>query len=340
MRVLIRADASTQIGTGHVLRCMALGQALIDAGDEVRLHACDLPDGLAERVGKEGIGVSTAAVERGSSRDLDSTLIAAKDWADVIVLDGYCFDRNFQVSCGTDYSTMVMDDDRPKEEFVADILFNQNLHAKPEAYEHAQVGKMLFGPKYALLRREFREQPKREASVKTRNVLVTLGGSDPANVTKRVIEGLKHLTLRDVHARVLVGSSNPHWFSLKSAADAEGTAVELLENVTDMREQYEWADIAIAAGGSTAWELAFMGLPALLIILVDNQEKIAKSVWRAGVAHLLDWYQKVSPEQIAREARDLLVSSEERDRMGQWGQELVDGQGALRVVAALRDLVA
>ena len=82
-----------------------------------------------------------------------------------------------------------------------------------------------------------------------------------------------------------------------------------------------------------------MGLPSLMLILVDNQEKIAKSVWRAGVARLLGWYKNVTDEQIAREVRELLVSSEMRDKMSRWGQELVDGQGALRVSEALHEVV-
>jgi UDP-2,4-diacetamido-2,4,6-trideoxy-beta-L-altropyranose hydrolase len=340
MRLLIRADASTSIGTGHVLRCLALAQAAIDAGDEVRFLCCEIPDSLAERVRREGIEIITSFAERGNAKDLDALLLVAQGWANVVVLDGYAFDQAFQGSVmGAGFRTMVLDDDRPGPDYAADILLNQNHHAKSEAYEGAQLGKMLLGPKFALLRREFRDQPAREASYKTRHVLVTLGGSDPDNVAKKVIESLQFIGLKGIQARVLVGSSNPHEASLREAVETSGVQVELLSGVDDMRAQYEWADLAVSAGGSTAWELAFMGVPSVVIILVDNQESIAKSVWRAGIGRLVGWHQQVTPEQIAKEVRELLVSTSERDKMGRWGQELVDGQGAMRVLSVLRELM-
>ena len=340
MRVVIRADASTQIGTGHVLRCMALGQAIKDGGGEVRLLACEIPAALAERMKSEGIEVVVTGKDRGTPDDLEDTVERSKGWADAIVLDGYKFDHAFQSGVkGAGFKTLVIDDDLPSDQFVADILLNQNLHAKEELYAGSNVDTMLLGLKYALLRREFREQPNREASVRSRNVLVTLGGSDSDNVTKKVIDSLNTVSLTGLKSRVLIGAGNPNAESLKQAADASRGEVEILRDVTNMREQYEWADIAISGGGSTVWELAFMGLPSLVIILADNQEKIAKSVWRAGTGVLLGWHHKVKPEQIAKQVRDLLVSSESRDRMGRWAQGQVDGQGAVRVADALREAV-
>ena len=339
MRLLIRADASGSIGTGHVLRCMALGQALVAMGDSVVMVCCEIPNGLAERVRGEEIDVIEIEGEPGSKQDLDKTLTIAKGWADAVLLDGYKFDLHFQRAWRRRrYRLAVIDDYAHSDGYSAHILINQNLHAKEMMYPDARVDEMLLGPKYALLRREFWDQKERKVSVKTRRVLVTLGGADPDNVTAKVIAGLKAVTLDGVEARVLVGASNPHLASLRKMAGAKGTTVDVLEAVTDMRAQYDWADIAIAGGGSTTWELAFMGVPSIVIILAENQDLIAKSVWRAGIGRLLGWHEKVSEMDIAHAVRDLLSSSETRDQMSRWGQEIVDGQGAVRVADALREI--
>jgi RimJ/RimL family protein N-acetyltransferase len=191
------------------------------------------------------------------------------------------------------------------------------------------------GCHYALLRREFWPWRgwQREIPATVRKILVTLGGSDPDNVTLLVIQGLLQLTAVPCEAIVVVGGSNPHVESLETAV--VNTPIHLKQNVHNMPELMAWADVAVAAGGSTSWELAFMGLPTLAVILADNQEKIVQGLEQAGVVVSLGWYHNLTAEQISAEIGRLLQNPAHRQEMSQRGQQLVDGYGAERVIQAM-----
>ena len=107
----------------------------------------------------------------------------------------------------------------------------------------------------------------------------------------------------------------------------------------DGATQFEWADVCVSAAGSTARELACVGVAGLDIVLVDNQEAAGRAIRKFGFGRVLGWHEDLNEEAIRAAVRDVLTSTEERDRMGRWGRELVDGQGALRVAAAIGELV-
>ena len=167
-----------------------------------------------------------------------------------------------------------------------------------------------------------------------------MGGSDPDNVTGKVIRAVKGSNLEHLDIRAIVGAGNPYWETIQVQASRQGHKVELLQNVANMREQYEWADVCISAAGNTALELACVGLAGLYIVLVDNQEPVARAIRKFGFGRVLGWHEDVNEEAIRSALRNLLTSTEERDRMGRWGRELIDGQGALRAAQALREACA
>ncbi|MEA2552218.1 MAG: UDP-2,4-diacetamido-2,4,6-trideoxy-beta-L-altropyranose hydrolase [Fimbriimonadaceae bacterium] len=335
MRVLIRADASVAIGTGHVMRCLALAQALQHGGDEVTFAAAELPDALQDRL--QGFEIKRLNGPRASLDDAAETaaLAEAKDW---VVLDGYAFNHAYQQALRKENQKLaIIDDGANLDGYSADGLINPNLYATEAMYEEKSISRLLVGHKYAMLRREFWERTDRPAKPRSRNVLITMGGSDPDNVTGKIIRSVKGSTLENIHIRAITGASNPYWETLQAQAARAGHSVELLRNVEDMKEQLEWADIAISAAGNTALELACVGVPSLFVVLVDNQEPVARAIRKFGFGRVLGWHEDVNEEAIRAGLRDLLSSSQERDRMSAWGRESVDGQGALRVAAALRE---
>src|SRR5271163_4484176 len=169
-------------------------------------------------------------------------------------------------------------------------------------------------------------------------VLVTMGGSDPDNFTRTAVEGLRAVrgkTQMEMQIRILAGGSNPHVAALERLrADGENS-IELVRDATDMPEQMSWADVAVAAAGSTCLEMCFMGLPALLIDLAENQTPIANEFARRGTAYYLGNSKTLTPDRIGTETRRSLDSVVERIAMSQRGRELVDGAGAERVVHEL-----
>jgi len=217
-------------------------------------------------------------------------------------------------------------------------VLNQNISACEELYSNRNVGtRLVLGPKFTLLRREFmaNRSPARAVPDKARKLLVTLGGADADNVTKKVIDALDGTSFE---VRVAVGGSNPHLSSLREAAQEVSrgdTKVDLVIDPSDMSELMAWADMAVAAGGSTSWELAHFGLPTVFIILASNQEQIARELERQGFGICLGDHSKLDLHFLREALNRLAANPKLRAAFAARGREIVDGLGAERVVSFL-----
>jgi UDP-2,4-diacetamido-2,4,6-trideoxy-beta-L-altropyranose hydrolase len=343
--LFIRADASVSIGTGHIMRMIALGQAWQAQGGKVHFLCAEITPALEQRLASEGFQLSRISATLGSQEDLSETihLITETLQADIqnarVVLDGYHFGSNYQLEIKAEgFKLLVVDDYGHADFYHADWVLNQNISAREELYAKRSPDTiLLLGPKFAMLRKEFLAYKgwQRQIAPVAKKILVTLGGSDPDNVTLKVIQALIDL---DLHAKVVIGGSNPHLREIENFLHSQKDSpalIEVIVNATNMPELMAWADVAVAAAGSTSWELAFMGLPSLVFILADNQLEIAEGLAARQVA--------IS---IGRPSPDALVSFKEK--LGQWAvsqgerycmskvsRELVDGLGAKRVLAGM-----
>jgi len=163
--LLIRADADSRIGVGHVMRCLALAQAWQDSGGEAVFVATELPGGLEERLLHEGFQLIRIPAPVGGPEDAAATLAAARNHSAVwIVVDGYAFTASFLDALREAGSRVLAIDDMANlERYPVDVLLNQNLSATPAAYD-GRAGSsttLLLGPRFSLLRREFRRIPPR-----------------------------------------------------------------------------------------------------------------------------------------------------------------------------------
>jgi spore coat polysaccharide biosynthesis predicted glycosyltransferase SpsG len=135
---------------------------------------------------------------------------------------------------------------------------------------------------------------------------------------------------------VVVGANNPQACEIRSTVRSAGCGIHLVHNPPDMASLMAWADLAVSAGGSTCWELAFMGLPALTLVLAENQRGVVAGLSQAGAVGTLGWYAEISDEQIAIRLVSLLEDRTLRRQMSDLGRELVDGLGTERLVESLR----
>ncbi|NJM65403.1 MAG: UDP-2,4-diacetamido-2,4,6-trideoxy-beta-L-altropyranose hydrolase [Acaryochloris sp. RU_4_1] len=340
MHLLIRADASAQIGTGHVMRCLALAQAWMQHDGRAILMTETSP-WLKSRLISEKIQILHLKSIAGSREDAWETVQAAQRVeATWVVVDGYQFNAEYQcIFKEHGLQLLVLDDYGHAKHYWADIVLNQNISANISLYANREpYTQLLLGPRFALLRREFWDWQgwQRQTPEVARKILVTLGGADPDNVTLKVIQTLQQVQIDDLQIVAVVGASNPHIEALKEAVQNSRHSIRLERNVTNMPELMAWADIAIAGGGSTCWELTFMGLPALVIILAENQRAIAETLDQAGIAQAIGWSASQTAETIAREILKVLLSKQIQTRMTQLGQALVDGQGSDRVLMILK----
>lgn len=332
--IVIRADANTRIGTGHAMRCLALAQTFQRKGQAVVFAMAESTPAVESRIRAEGFELTHLDVVPGSLADAGKTIDCAQAHnASYVVADGYGFDFAFQDHLvNADQALVLLDDYGHAGGYCADFVLNQNLGASIDCYPRREPKtRLLLGTRYCLLRNEFLKwrEWRRTIPARANNVLVSLGGSDPDNVTGKVVEALR--SVPGVKAVVVVGGSNPHLSSLRASLSDSDASIKLVVNSPDMPKLMAEADIAVTAGGSTVWEAAFMGLPALTIVLATNQKRVAEQLHNQGATRNLGWCKELTTDEMARMIKILIDDSATRFEMSNRGRKLVDGLGSLRV---------
>lgn len=340
MNLLIRADASVEIGTGHVMRCLALAQAWQDVGGQAEFAMAESTAAIQARLAAESCGMVALPSEPGTTADAGETIaLARQHQAEWVAVDGYRFSAEYQQELKqAGCKVLFLDDYGHAEHYFADVVLNQNVQASEEMYGRKErSARLLLGPRYCLLRREFSgwREWKREIAPAARKLLVTMGGSDSANVTGRVIEALQMVEVEGLEATVVVGGSNPHLAELQKSACESSRKIAVMRDVANLPELMAGCDAAVSAAGSTCWELCLLGLPSLLIDVAENQAGVAKAMDASGCAvHVGNG--SVETGKIAQELERLLQSQSLRQSLAERSRKLVDGHGAERVVSVLR----
>lgn len=346
--LIIRADATTESGTGHVMRCLALAQTWQDKGGKaIFISHCE-SDALRQRITTKRFDFISLDKSYPDPFDLDFTISTlnklkaqnstVKTW---LAVDGYHFDADYQKSIkAAGYKLLWIDDYGQADHYYADLILNQNISADPSLYIHREpYTDLLLGTRYVLLRREFKRWQgwQREIPTMARKVLVTLGGADPDNVTLKGIQALKQVDIPGLEGRIVIGPANPHLELLKKGI-GDDSRLHLLTDVADMSDLMAWGDVSISAGGTTCFELAFMGLPCLILVTAENQRANAEALDCQSICINLRWPQDLSVERLASQLQHLMVNSEMRSLMSQRGQNLVDGHGGRRLCRGFAEL--
>ena len=323
MTVTFRADASLNIGIGHVMRCLTLADALRARGASCHFICREHPGHLLDYIRKRGFTVSglpsskadeLPPVETGKlpahahwlgcnwrtdARQTGEILATMKpDW---LVVDHYALDGRWENMLLAHYGKLLAIDDLADRPHACDLLLDQNLGREASDYadllpKHCTV---LAGPRFALLRPEF--AALREYSLQRRNVpalrqlLITMGGVDQPNATGQVLEALKTCPLpADCKVTVVMGSKAPWLEQVREIAATLPWLTEVRIDITDMAQVMVDSDLAIGAAGSTSWERCCLGLPTLLVVLADNQKSAALHMSRIGISHTLRLDQALS----------------------------------------------
>lgn len=339
--LLVRADTGPEIGMGHAMRCLAVAQAWRGRGAPCVLWAhAEALSGFGTRLRDEGIETLHLEAARGSLDDARRVAeIAVARGAAWTLVDGYRFDAPYQeILAGAGPRVAWMDDCGRPGSFHPDLVVNPNAAASSEWYARRQPRtRVLLGPRYAPLRREFVDRPPipRTFPGVARRLLISLGGADPDNATLPVVRATTRAGLEGLEIRVIVGPVNPHVAALRAAA---GRGVEVMENVSDMPEALAWADMAVIGAGGTVWETLYLGVPALLVVVAEDQRGNAAELEGLGVCVVLGEGRGLDESSIAAAIRTVAGEPEKRRAMSEHGRALVDGRGASRIVAAMREV--
>jgi UDP-2,4-diacetamido-2,4,6-trideoxy-beta-L-altropyranose hydrolase len=330
------------------MRCIALGQAWKTSGGNVLFVSHCESDALRSRFAEEGFEFTSLHGPYPYSGDVDATMSILDDIRSngkrektIVVLDGYHFDEDYQQKIkNAGFRLLCIDDYGHAGRYYADFILNQNLSADMNLYPvRSARSKFLLGPRYVLLRREFWNWKawKRRIPASAKRIIISMGGADQCNATLKIIRALADVEIPDMEVAVLLGPASTHKEGIEAALRASPFKSRILVAHHKMPEIMAWADMAIAAGGSTSWELAFMGVPSLLVIVAKNQEPICHKLEEAGVSRCLGWHDEVVSDVILRAIHGLAGDKKARISMSVKGRELIDGSGASRVARLLRE---
>lgn len=340
---VFRTDASPAIGSGHVMRCLVLADALIARGWRCGF-ACSAQT------------LDTVPQLRASSMDIlvlsepaeAEPAQLARHWAhaDWLVVDHYRRDADFETACRPWARRILAIDDLADRPHDADCLLDVTLGRTVAEYAQL-VGaacRLLLGADYALTRPQFAQArngslERRRASTAVRRVLISLGATDPVNATGKVLDAIAQSDLR-LDIDVVLGSAAPHLDAVRAQAARMQLPTRVHVDIADMATLMSHADIAIGAGGGTSWERCVLALPAVVIITGDDQRRVASELARAGAIHLLGNDRDTSSEQIVNALKMLLDHPDERVVMSRRAACLCDGRGVFRVADLLAPYTA
>jgi UDP-2,4-diacetamido-2,4,6-trideoxy-beta-L-altropyranose hydrolase len=315
MQIVFRTDASVQIGTGHVMRCLTLADALRLGGADCtficRGHTGHLVDLIRERGHQVMMLAASDSLQTDASHEtLAHAAWLGTDWAtdatdtqlaigsrslDWLVVDHYALDHRWEKAMRPFSHQLMVIDDLADRVHDCDVLLDQNLGRTAEDYRqlvphHATT---LIGPRYALLRPEFatlrEDSLARRKHPQLKHLLITLGGVDKDNLTGEVLQTLRICNLpTDLRITVVMGPHAPWLPNVRAVAAVMARPTQVLVNVNHMARLMTDCDLVIGAAGGTAWERCSLGLPSLIITTAQNQRSGAVALQKNGAAYLIE----------------------------------------------------
>ena len=350
-RVLIRADAGVAVGSGHLMRMLALAGGCRKLGFHVTFAVSEIPGTISQKIRNAGCDIVLIGDSSGSEADAEETFSLANELnADWLVLDGYCFGDDYQELVKPEQTRlMVIDDYGHAEHHNADLLLNQNAYADASRYHDLPDTKVLCGIRYTMLKPEFgaeeneaTEPPRARRTAK--RILVTMGGSDNENYTLPVIQALAQIDgcrAADVVVDCVIGPNFTHEEVLRNFERSSNFSFRMHRNVDRMDVLMREADLAITAGGSTCYELAKLGVPAIAIPIADNQVAVVKDLAKRNTLcrfRASQVQRDLEPNEqsvLSKFIKTQIDDADQRQTMSDAGRKLIDGLGVNRVARAM-----
>jgi UDP-2,4-diacetamido-2,4,6-trideoxy-beta-L-altropyranose hydrolase len=318
----MRVDSSYLIGTGHVMRCLTLGEILRERGVEVQFICRNLEGNMISVIESQSYKVFVLSkpenaikgrnlydswLEVSWMKDADETIQTLQETPQVMVIDHYALDYRWHQAVRPYTHKIFVIDDLANRKHDCDYLLDQNIHLNMHGRYNGLVPdhcKQFIGPQFALLRSEFRKKHRanRKITSELKRIFVFFGGTDPTNETLKVLRSLEQISLDDcgIEIDVVVGKVNSHIEHIRNYC-LNRPNYHFHVQVNNISDLMMSADLAIGAGGTTVWERCYLGLPSILISVAENQTQICKALEQAGVAIYLGESQDVSEVAIANE---------------------------------------
>jgi UDP-2,4-diacetamido-2,4,6-trideoxy-beta-L-altropyranose hydrolase len=359
MKVAFRTDASLQIGTGHVMRCLTLADVLAARGADCQFICRAHEGNLIEFIRSKGYTAHALLVgatlprspadpahypwlgaTQAEDAEACAPILAAQrpDW---LIVDHYALDACWERALAPHYCKLMVIDDLADRFHACDLLLDQTFGRNSADYRPLVPAdcRLLCGSHYALLRPEFAAlRPyslQRRARPALRELLITMGGVDKDNATGQVLQALRTCPLpTDCRIAVVMGATAPWLDEVRTQAQAMPWPTQVRVGVSEMAQMMADSDLAIGAAGATSWERCCLGLPTIMLVLAENQLKVAQGLEQVGAAALVISRQSVA-YQLAPLLGALVSNPQNLNAMSRSSATIVDGTGSHSVTALL-----
>lgn len=362
MHIIFRVDASLKIGSGHVMRCLTLADALKQEGASCTFICREYVGNLLALIQHKGHNVlalpnSTANIHPSATpsrqeyltwlgttpaEDVRQTITAlqslALDQPAWLIVDHYALGNEWESALRPYCQKIMVIDDLADRQHDCDLLLDQTFGRDERDYqplvpEHCTI---LTGSYYALLRLEFAKwreyslQRRREPQLK--QLLITLGGVDKNNVTGKVLAALQGSNLpSDCHITIVMGKHAPWLDAVTTQAQQLPWSTEVKVDVSNMAVLMANSDLCIGAAGSTTWERCCLGLPSIMLVSAENQRKIANELYQKKLTHIVD----CSKNHLLSLNNALTRMANELDLIAKKSIMICDGLGTKKIISHL-----
>lgn len=344
--LIIRCDADAKIGIGHLMRCLALAQTWKKQGGRVIFLSNCNNSFLLQKIHILGFELMAIRNAHPHPDDLNRVMdllnnirirVQSHKKEPWVVLDGYHFDSQYQHALyESNYHLLVVDDYNHQPNYFADIILNQNMGSEKITYHCPKKTSLLLGTSFIMLRDEFiRARSKRKQAISLKKIIISFGGSDPKNLTPKAIAALNQIEKTKFKIRVLLGPENKCASQVKEHASGSHHEFEFITSFDDMPSHFIWTDLAITAGGSTCWEMSYMGVPMLIIKTADNQKAIVDELSLYGAGIKISGADDFPQTQLITTIETILHDVQIIHRLSEKARLLVDGKGTQKIISKM-----
>ena len=362
MKIVLRVDASLQMGTGHVMRCLTLANALKQQGNQCEFICREHAGNLIGHIRSQGFDVhelpSTGSIAidgpvlahaawLGATQEEDAqqcTSIIRQLKPDWLIVDHYALDARWEAALAAYYRKLMVIDDLADRPHISDLLLDQTFGRDASDYAPwtPQTCTLLCGSQFSLLRPEFAAlrdfSLERRRNPQLQHLLITMGGVDKDNATGKILQALKNTDLpADCHFSVVMGSTAPWLAEVQQLAGQMPWPTTVKVGISDMAQLMAESDLAIGAAGATSWERCCLGLPTIMLVLADNQALAAQILDNAQAVIKLSLDEQLASE-LAQIVSKLTHGSNRLESMTEHAKNITDGTGCQHVARQLKVL--
>ena len=344
-KIFIRADSSVDMGIGHMMRCLSLAEILVKTDFEVIFISNKLNAKIYNLIIKKRCKICILPENNQNTNIVEHDAIETQkiiksfdDSISWLLVDHRNLDVEWEKILRKSVQKIIVIDDLANKKHDCDILIDQNLYEKAnQRYQNLvpKNCKKLLGPKYALLRSEFSNlrQKSIKSKIKLENILISFGGTDPSNETRKVLEALKILNLENIHIDVVTTSLNPFKDEIQQLCSSM-TNTNFHCDVDKIGALMKTSDLAIGAGGSTTWERCCLGLPSLVSVISDDQLACTEIMDKNGYLIYLGLAENLTVNDYIEKIKNFNI--EHLQKISELSLTLVDGQGCQRILNEMK----